>query len=62
MNIIRLVISVLMLLLGLAWIGQGVGLLGGSAMSGQTVWAVIGAILVVGAVWLVWSGRRTAPG
>jgi hypothetical protein len=61
-NIIRLVISVLMLLLGLVWIGQGMGLFGGSAMSGQIVWAIIGAVLVVGAVWLVWSGRRTAPG
>jgi hypothetical protein len=59
---IRLVVSILMLLIGLAWIGQGVGLLGGSAMSGQTIWAVIGVLLVVGSAWLLWSGRRTAPG
>jgi hypothetical protein len=61
-KLIRPVVAILMLLLGLVWIGQGAGLLGGSAMSGQTVWAVIGVVLVVGAAWLVWSGRRTAPG
>jgi hypothetical protein len=61
-KLIRPVVAILMLLLGLVWIGQGAGLLGGSAMSGQTVWAVIGVVLVVGAAWLVWSGRRTVPG
>jgi hypothetical protein len=61
-KLIRPVVAILMLLLGLVWIGQGTGLLGGSAMSGQTVWAVIGVVLVVGAAWLVWSGRRTVPG
>lgn len=62
MKIIRIVVAILMLLIGLAWIGQGVGLLGGSAMSGQAIWAVIGVLLVLGAAWLVWSGRRTVPG
>jgi hypothetical protein len=32
---------------GAVWIGQGVGVIGGSFMSGRAVWAVIGAIAVL---------------
>ena len=43
----RLVVVTLLLLVGLAWIGQGSGAIAGSAMSGQTMWALIGAVLIV---------------
>ncbi len=60
---LRLVAAVLMLLVGFVWIGQGTGLIGGSAMSGQPIWAAIGAVLVVVAAGLGWSGRRrSTPG
>ncbi len=36
-------------LLGLVWLGQGVGLIGGSFMSGDPLWAVIGALMLIGA-------------
>ena len=62
MSIPRLIISVLMLVVGLVWIGQGTGLIGGSAMSGQAIWAVVGAVLVAGAAGLAWTGRRVAHG
>jgi hypothetical protein len=59
---LRLAISIVLLLVGLAWIGQGTGLLGGSAMSGQSVWALIGAVLVVAAAGIAWTARRPARG
>lgn len=43
----RLLVSAILVLLGLAWIGQGSGAIGGSAMSGNSFWAVAGVILVV---------------
>ena len=44
---------------GLVWLGQGVGLVGGSFMSGDPLWAVIGAaLLLVAAVLAVNRGRR----
>ena len=46
----RLVIALVLALLGLVWIGQGIGLIGGSVMTGSGFWGVVGAILVVVAV------------
>jgi hypothetical protein len=43
----RLVIALVLALLGLVWIGQGVGMIGGSVMTGSGFWGVVGAILVV---------------
>jgi|BarGraNGADG00212_1021973.scaffolds.fasta_scaffold331622_1 hypothetical protein len=62
MKPLRLAISIVLLLLGLAWIGQGTGLLGGSAMSNQSIWALIGVVLVVVAAGVAWTARRTARG
>jgi len=55
---IRIIVAALLLLLGLLWIGQGLGLVGGSAMSGQSVWAVVGVVLVIAAGVLAWTARR----
>lgn len=43
----RLVLAVILLLIGAAWIGQGTGAVAGSAMSGQSMWAIVGGVLVV---------------
>ena len=59
---LRTVAATLMLLLGLIWIGQGIGLIGGSFMSGQSSWVVVGAILVAAAVVLAWTTRRATQG
>jgi hypothetical protein len=53
----RLVIGVLLCLVGLVWFGQGIGLIGGSFMSGQAVWAVIGAVAAVFGVAVLRGGR-----
>lgn len=60
MDRIRLGIAIVMLLVGVVWIGQGIGLIGGSAMTGASIWAVIGAAIVVGAAFVAWSARRVA--
>jgi hypothetical protein len=39
-----------LLLLGLVWIAQGVNVLPGSFMTGDPMWAVIGAIVAAGAL------------
>jgi hypothetical protein len=61
MTWVRGISGVVCVLIGLGWIGQGIGLLPGSLMSGQIQWAVIGAVLLVLGVWLLWGlrSRRT---
>jgi len=54
----RLAIAVVLALIGLVWIGQGMGMLAGSAMTGSPFWAVVGAILVTFAIVIVLRERR----
>lgn len=59
----RLTLAVVFALVGLVWIGQGTGLIGGSAMSGSSFWAVVGVVLVAAAaVLVVREARRPARG
>ena len=51
--------AVLLILMGIVWILQGINVLPGSFMTGQTKWAVFGAIAaVVGIALLVFARRR----
>jgi uncharacterized membrane protein HdeD (DUF308 family) len=54
----RLIIGVLLALTGVVWIGQGVGAIGGSFMTGQAVWAVIGAVALFFGLALLVGARR----
>ena len=56
----RLVAAALILLVGLTFFGQGIGLIGGSRMTGSSFWAVVGAIGVVIAVGIFLAERRRA--
>jgi hypothetical protein len=42
------------------WIGQGLGMVGGSGMSGQTIVAVLGRGARLGGSALAWQMRRSA--
>jgi hypothetical protein len=56
-----IVVGVVLILLGALWTLQGIGILGGSVMTGQTFWAVVGAILLVVGVVLCVIGMRRKP-
>jgi hypothetical protein len=59
MKIIGNIVSVVLVLLGSIWILQGMNVLLGSPMSGQSRWAMRGGILVaVGIAGLIWSNRK----
>ena len=61
MRIALNVVGVLCLLIGGTWILQGINILPGSFMTGQTKWAVTGAIvLIVGIALLISANRRRA--
>ena len=50
--------GVVLLLVGIVWVGQGLNLIGGSFMSGQVVWLGIGCLcLLAGLAVLVWAWR-----
>jgi hypothetical protein len=49
----------LVVLVGLVWIGQGLGFLRGSSFMVDDVrWALIGVVMVVVGVALLWEARR----
>ena len=58
---VRIVIGVMVLLVGALWTLQGLGYIGGSAMSGVTLWAVIGPIVAVAGLGLALSRPRRQP-
>jgi hypothetical protein len=58
MGWILVVVGVLLVLTGLVWTLQGLDVLGGSAMSGTTMWAVIGPIVAVVGLVVLLSGVR----
>ncbi len=55
---VRVLGGLALLLIGLVWTLQGAGVIGGSAMSGQSQWLIIGVILVVLGLWLGATGLR----
>ena len=58
----RLIIAALIALVGIAWIGQGLDVIKGSAMTGNNFWAVMGvALLIVAGAILLRERRSAAP-
>ena len=54
-------VGIIMLLLGAIWLLQGIGVLPGSFMSGQSFWAVVGLILIVAGAAVCFLGIRRRP-
>jgi hypothetical protein len=48
----------LIALVGVIWTPQGLGSIGGSAMSGVTLWAVVGPVVVVVGIAVAAKGIR----
>ncbi len=49
-------VGVLLVLVGALWTLQGLNYLGGSVMSGKTMWAIIGPIVIIVGAVLGWRG------
>ena len=57
----RLGLAAVMFLVGALWVGQGTGVVRGSAMTGSSFWGIVGVILVLGAIGLVVVEWRRSP-
>jgi hypothetical protein len=58
MRYVLLVVGGLMDLIGIVWLLQGIGVLPGSFMTGQTFWAIMGVIFMVVGGLLVFGALR----
>jgi hypothetical protein len=56
---LKLVIGVVLILVGVVWTLQGLDVMGGSGMSGNAFWAVVGPIVAMGGAYLVVRAART---
>jgi hypothetical protein len=63
MRIFLTIIGVLLILMGGVWFLQGINILPGSFMTGQTQWAIYGAIAVIAGagVMLIANRRKKTP-
>ena len=59
MRIVVRIIAVMLVTLGVIWLLQGVGVLPGSFMTGQIIWAIYGAPLALVGAGLVWWVNRS---
>lgn len=54
-------VGAVLILLGATWTLQGLGYIGGSVMSGVTLWAVIGPIVAIAGLVTALLGIRRKP-
>ncbi|MFN0283684.1 MAG: hypothetical protein ACKVZ6_17140 [Kineosporiaceae bacterium] len=54
-------IGLFLVVIGAIWTGQGLGLIGGSFMSGEVLWAVIGPVVAVLGAGVAYAGSRRTP-
>jgi uncharacterized membrane protein HdeD (DUF308 family) len=58
MKPVRVALGAFLVLIGVVWFLQGIDVLGGSVMSGVTLWAVLGPVVAVVGVLVALSGFR----
>jgi hypothetical protein len=56
-----LAVGVVLVLVGLLWFLQGIDVVGGSGMSGKTLWAVVGPIVAIVGAGVIVAGNRRRP-
>lgn len=59
-RMVKLVVGCVLVLFGVVFTLQGLDVLGGSGMSGKTLWAVLGPIIALVGLVLVVRGATTA--
>jgi hypothetical protein len=52
------IVAVIGLLLGGLWVLQGANIVGGSVMSGQSIWLYIGIVVVLLGLAILWRANR----
>lgn len=55
------VVGVIAILVGALWVGQGLGYLPGSFMTGNRFWFWVGAACVLAGLALLFAARRRSP-
>jgi hypothetical protein len=55
---ILLALGLLLIVAGAVWTLQGLGVVGGSVMSGDTTWAIIGPIVLIAGLAAAFLGLR----
>jgi uncharacterized membrane protein len=58
MHRVRLAVAVLLVAMGCVWVGQGLGFIPGSFMTGDRIWAGAGAVAVAVGGFLAWDAVR----
>ncbi len=62
MRILLNIVAVLLILFGAGWFFQGIGVLGGSIMTGQVQWAIYGGIaFLVGIGLFLFANWKISP-
>ena len=61
MKTILRILAVLLMLTGFVWILQGVNILPGSFMTGQSQWAVAGVFTLIGGALLLLTVNKARP-
>ena len=61
MRILSNVAGILLLLVGGTWFLQGINILPGSFMTGQTRWAIYGGLCMIAGIALLVSANRRRP-
>jgi hypothetical protein len=56
---LKLVVGFVLVGVGVVWTLQGLDVMGGSGMSGNAFWAVVGPIVALGGAYLVVRAART---
>ena len=56
----RRIIGVVLAVLGGIWFFQGIGVIGGSFMTNNSTWVLIGAVVAIGGVALIVWPRRAS--
>lgn len=55
------IVAAILVLIGVVWLLQGIGVLGGSAMTGSSFWAWVGGLCIVAGGVLVARLARREP-
>lgn len=58
---VRRIVGVVLVLVGAVWFAQGINVLGGSPMTGNAFWAVVGLPMMIVGVLLLRPANRAGP-